>query len=167
VDELHGAVEVRVITDPFVPRVGARYLRVPTRQVLHRAFADFDLRTWEKGTMPDLVTEADIAVIPIDLSDPVAKAKPENKLMLLWRLGMPVVASATPAYRRCMSAAGLDLTCESTGDWVITIKKLLAEAGARRTAADAGRAYVDENCSTAALVQRWDQVLADVSALTD
>ena len=45
--------------------------------------------------MPALVTEADIAVIPIDLSDPVAQAKPENKLMILWRLGMPVIASAT------------------------------------------------------------------------
>jgi hypothetical protein len=164
-DQLNGAVEVRVITDPFVPRVGARYLKVPTREVLRRTFTDFDLRTWERGTMPDLVTEADIAVIPIDLSDPVARAKPENKLMLLWRLGMPVIASATPAYQRCMSTAGLDLTCESTSDWVIAIQKLLAEAGARRIAADAGRTYVNMNCDTAVLVQRWDQVLADVTDL--
>jgi hypothetical protein len=167
VDELNGAVEIRIITDPFVPRVGARYLRVPTRQVLHRTFSDFDLRTWEKGTMPDLVTEADIAVIPIDLSDPVARAKPENKLMLLWRLGMPVIASATPAYQRCMSRAGLDLTCESTSDWVVAVQKLLAEAGARRIAADAGRTYVNMNCGAAVLVQRWDQVLAEVTALAN
>jgi len=166
VDELNGAVEVRVITDPFVPRVGARYLRVPTRHVLDRTFGNFDLRTWEKGTMPGLVTGADIAVIPIDLSDPVARAKPENKLMLLWRLGMPVIASATPAYQRCMSTAGLDLTCASTNDWVTALRKLLAEEGARRSAADAGRTYVKMNCDTAVLVQRWDEVLADVTALT-
>jgi len=97
-DELNTALEVRIITDPFIPRMGAHYFKTPTNRILRETFANFDLRPWERQSMPALVTECDIAVIPIDLSNPVARSKPENKLMLLWRLGMPVVTSFTPAY---------------------------------------------------------------------
>ena len=94
-DQVGMAVDIRVVTDPFVPRLGSHYFRTPTGRILRRTFPHFDLRPWARQTMPPLVTECDIAVIPIDLADPVAKAKPENKLMLLWRLGMPVITSAT------------------------------------------------------------------------
>jgi hypothetical protein len=161
-DELNPALDVRIITDPFVPRIGAHYLRTPTDRVLRQTFANFDLRPWEKQSMPTLVTECDIAVIPIDLSDPVARSKPENKLMLLWRLGMPVVTSGTPAYRRCMQAAGLDNACGSTSDWARALQALLADATARRSAGAAGREYVERHCGTPALVQRWDHLLASV-----
>jgi glycosyltransferase involved in cell wall biosynthesis len=156
-------VRLRVVTDSSVPLLGAHYLNRDTGAVLNKLFTDFDLRPWERSSMPALVTGSDIAVIPIDLSDPVASAKPENKLMLLWRLGMPVVTSATPAYRRCMEAAGLDLVCESVDDWVGAIDSLLTSAGARKHAAEAGAQYVRAHCDTDELIRRWDQVLADVT----
>ncbi|MGD0811218.1 MAG: hypothetical protein ABSA91_16150 [Acidimicrobiales bacterium] len=161
-DELNAALDVRIITDPFVPRIGAHYFRMPTDRVLRQTFANCDLRPWEKQSMPALVTECDIAVIPIDLSDPVARSKPENKLMLLWRLGMPVVTSGTPAYRRCMQAAGLDNACDSTGDWARALRNLLADRTARLSAGVVGREYVERYCGTPALVQRWDHLLASV-----
>jgi hypothetical protein len=162
-DEIGDAVNVRIITDPSIPRLGSHYFKVPTVQILRRTFAHVDFHPWDKHSMPTLVTEADIAVIPIDLSDPVARAKPENKLMLLWRLGMPVVTSATPAYQRCMRAAGLELACESTENWITALHHLLAKAETRRAAGAAGQAYVNANCGTVELVRRWDEVLADVT----
>ena len=33
-----------------------------------------------------------MAIIPIDLTDAFARGKPENKLVMLWQLGMPVLA---------------------------------------------------------------------------
>ncbi len=82
--------------------------------------------------------------------------------MLLWRLGMPVITSATPAYQRCMQAAGLDLACESTSDWLRALEKLLATSEARKSAAQAGRAYVNTSCNTTVLVERWDRVLSEL-----
>jgi hypothetical protein len=161
-DELNAPLDIRIITDPFVPRIGAHYFRTPTSRILRRTFANFDLRPWEKQSMPALVAESDIAVIPIDLSNPVARSKPENKLMLLWRLGMPVVTSGTPAYQRCMRAAGLDNACNSTSEWARALRNLLADATARRSAGISGREYVDMNCGTPALVERWDHLLASV-----
>ena len=125
-------VRLRVVTDSSIPLLGAHYFNRNTATLLKKLFSNLDLQTWERGSMPALVTGSDIAVIPIDLSDPVASAKPENKLMLLWRLGMPVITSATPAYRRCMEAAGLDLVCESVDDWVSAIDGLLASSAARQ-----------------------------------
>ncbi len=66
-DQVGMAVDIRVVTDPFVPRLGSHYFRTPTGRILRRTFPHFDLRPWARQTMPPLVTECDIAVIPIDL----------------------------------------------------------------------------------------------------
>jgi len=37
-------------------------------------------------------------VIPAVLGEPMFAGKPENKLLLFWRMGMPVITSSTAAY---------------------------------------------------------------------
>jgi hypothetical protein len=59
-----------------------------------------------------------MAIIPIDLSDNFNAGKPENKLILLWKIGIPVITSATPAYVRAMQAENLDMYCYTEKEWV-------------------------------------------------
>ena len=53
--------------------------------------------------------------------------KPENKLGLLWRMGMPVVTSATPAYTRAMNEAGQSLTCKDDAEWMSKLENLILD----------------------------------------
>ena len=76
----------------------------------------------------------------MDLRTPMVRAKPDNKLVLLWKLGMPVLTGATPAYRRAMAAADLEMVCETEGEWTARLTEL-AEAPAQRLAEIARRGH--------------------------
>jgi hypothetical protein len=120
------------VTGSSVSLLRAHYLNRDTAGVLKKRFNGFrpsTLGAQFHACLSDLVRHRRHS---IDLSDPVISAKPENKPMLLWRFGMPVITSATPAYRRCMEAAGLDLVCESVDDRVGAIDSLPGSAGARK-----------------------------------
>jgi hypothetical protein len=122
---------------------------------------DVYLYQWNVHMLPALCAASDLAIIPIPREDPFMWAKPENKLLGFWRMGLPVVTSPTPAYARVMKAAGLELTCGSTEEWVETLGRLMVDEAARREAAERGRAYARLACDEDTLLARWDAVLGE------
>lgn len=124
---LKDKVELHVVTDPSVPRFYGRLGTLPATELLAGIECPVRLMPWRKETFSDQITAADLAVIPMDFSHPMFAKKPENKLVLLWKLGMPVLTGPTAAYRRTMAAAGLDMVCETESDWTERLAAL-AEA---------------------------------------
>ena len=106
-----------------------------------------------------IATACDLAVIPLPLDRPLERSKPETKLVSFWRMGMPVVTSATPAYVRTMRAAGQDLHCASEAQWVEVLGRLIEDPGARERAGRGGRAFAEREYSDERLMAAWDQVL--------
>ena len=124
-------IELHVVTDPSTPRWYGRLGRLTPQEMLKGLRCPVRHSVWRKSDFSEHIRAADVALIPMELSHPMIAAKPENKLVLLWKLGMPVLAGGSSAYRRAMAAAGLDLVCESPADWVEKIK-LLASAPSER-----------------------------------
>jgi glycosyltransferase involved in cell wall biosynthesis len=152
-----------VVTDPDQPRTVPWLGRVKTLDVLRQIFDNVDFRSWDKATWSDIITDCDLAVIPIELDRPLYAGKPGNKLALFWRAGMPVVASATPAYVRMLRAAGLEtLACFSTQDWITALETMINNEQKRREAGLRGRDFVARALSTDALLQSWDRVMSSV-----
>ena len=84
----------------------------------------FYMYQWNLDTFSQIVTACDIAIIPSDdRTNPLASGKPENKLLLFWRMGMPTLVSSTPAYTRAMNACGLDLYCDNHREWAEKLEK--------------------------------------------
>ena len=106
-----------------------------------------------------IATACDLAVIPLPLDRPLERGKPESKLVSFWRMGMPVVTSATPAYARTMQAAGQHLHCASEAQWVEVLGRLIEDAGARERAGRGGRAFAEREYGDERLLAAWDQVL--------
>ena len=78
-------------------------------------------------------------------------------------MGMPVVTSATPAYRQMQDAAGTGyLACDSDADWLAALERLMTDEAARREAGERGHAYVTENLNTNRLLSLWDSVFASL-----
>ncbi len=153
---------LHLVTDLTFPRYVRKFGRVRTEDLARRILPDTYLYQWNLHLLPHLVTACDVAVIPLDLEDPLARGKPENKLLIFWRLGMPTVTSATPAYRRTMAASGLDLTCTTHDDWAATLRRLFDDEELRSTAAKYGRAYVDSEHTEEQLLARWDRLFESV-----
>jgi hypothetical protein len=135
---LKDKVELHVVTDPSVPRWYGRLGTLPASELLAGIECPVRLTSWRKETFSGHITAADLAVIPMDFSHPMFAQKPENKLVLLWKLGMPVLAAPTPAYRRAMAAAGLDMICDTEDEWTKRLAEL-AEAPAETLATLASR----------------------------
>jgi glycosyltransferase involved in cell wall biosynthesis len=123
---------------------------------------DVYLYQWNQELFASVMTACDLALIPIDPNDPLGVGKPENKLVLFWRLGIPALVSATPAYARVMRESGLAMACATNADWEAGLQLYIEDEGARRSAGERGRAFAEEHYGEAEMMARWDAVLASV-----
>jgi len=155
-------VEMHVVTDREYWRYMARYGKVNTVEEAERILPGVVFHEWNESDCADIICSCDLAVIPLALDDPFSAGKPENKLLLFWRMGMPAVTSASPAYLRAMHAAGMDFAIKDEVGWVSKIERLAGSQDARREAGELGKAYADREFSEASLLARWDAVFASV-----
>lgn len=155
-------VALHLVTDLQFARYARRFRRVSTAELARSIFPQTYVYEWNRHLLPAIVIACDVAVIPIDLKDPFARGKPENKLLLLWRLGIPTVTSATPAYRRVMAASGLDLACETQEEWLVALRRLLDDEELRRRVSEKGRGFVDSHHQEEQLLARWDDLFESV-----
>jgi glycosyltransferase involved in cell wall biosynthesis len=159
-------IELHLLTDLDWPLLFGDMLKVSTQSRVRSILPlpDVHLYQWNRHLLAPLSTACDLAIIPIPLDQPFFAGKPENKLVMFWRMGMPVVTSATPAYERAMKGAGLPMTCRTTEDWVRVLERYMDDEAARREAGERGRAYAESHWSEESLVSQWDAVFDSVGA---
>ena len=159
----HRPLILNIVTDPEQSRLLGRFGRIYSVDLARKVFDSVKLHIWDESTCSDIIRNCDLAVIPIDLSDPFAFGKPENKLLLLWRMGMPVVTSATPAFLRVMEAVGSkDLACKGEKEWLTAIERMMDDETLRHDVGQAGKGYADSFCSEEVLLARWDAIFSSI-----
>lgn len=157
------AIELHVVTDVVRFRHLGRFRPIRSATMLTSLTCPVVFHPWERSTFARDVTAADVAIIPIDLDNPFAAGKPENKLIMLWKMGMPVVVGDSPAYRRAMNGAGIDLVARTASDWRAAIAQLEAMTAAERSAiAEQGSAYAARCYSSAEFLGRFDAVFESI-----
>jgi hypothetical protein len=155
--------ELHVVTDPRRKRLKGLLGEIDSRRYLTRCFTNAVFHPWNEQTCSEIVTSCDLALIPIDLDDPFVSGKPENKLLLLWRMGMPAVVSATPAYRRAMAEAGTpEFACARDSEWLRAIERLSTDEGARHDAAAKGRVHAEAAHGAEAVLSQWDRLFSSL-----
>jgi hypothetical protein len=125
-NDLKDEVELHIVTDPLIFRYLGRFGSYPARDALDGIECDKQFHKWDRATFSAQISKCDVAVIPIDRSNALWWGKPENKLVLLWQLGMPVLTTATPVYDRVMAAAGLDMSCSTVAEWGSQIERMIS-----------------------------------------
>ena len=154
--------ELHVVTAPE-SRLSGGFFRVDSRRFLARYFDRVRFHDWKEETCAEIMSSCDLGVIPINLADPFAAGKPENKLLVQWRMGLPVITSATPAYRRAMNEVGTpELTCQNESQWIAALERMMSDEAARLDAAKRGRAYAEGKHGSAALLARWDAMFSSL-----
>lgn len=162
-NELRDEVELHVVTDPFVHRFFGKYGRHPSTDVLEGIRCEKHFHPWGKDSFSRHIKAADVALIPIWPDHRMSRAKPENKLVLLWQLGMPVLTSDTPAYVRAMGEAGMDMACAGLDEWRGRLRRMIEASPAELEAIGRhGRAHAENAYSGRAFQERFDAAFAAV-----
>ena len=151
-----------LVTDPIYHRHLGAFGTTRTEDVARRIFHRVEIHPWTEESCARIACSCDLAVIPLDADDAFARGKPENKLLLFWRMGIPTLTSSTPAYDAAMHAAGLDLTCGSERAWEDTLERCIASEDLRREAGEKGRRFAEAHHDAASVLARWDAVFASI-----
>ncbi len=154
---------LHVITDLKIKTPFNLFGLIDTKTILNFLNLNYILHPWDKNTLSEIITSSDIAIIPLDLSNNFIKGKPENKLLLFWKMGMPVITSSTDAYKNAMNKAGLnDFTCLNNKEWVIKIKNLRKYIDLRKNIAQNGQIYAQNNFSNPIHTSMWDNLFKSI-----
>jgi glycosyltransferase involved in cell wall biosynthesis len=162
-NDLRERTELHVVTDPLIYRHFGRFSPYPSIDALNGIECPFHFHEWCKESFSDRIVAADVAVIPIYEANPLWHGKPENKLVLFWQLGMPVLTGTTPAYQRAMTAAGLNLACATAAEWRDKLAALIESPAERlRELGTIGREYAARTYSAEEFAARFDRTFAAV-----
>ena len=156
-----GGVRLHLVTDLLAPRYMNRFRTCLTEDIVANWGIDVRLHQWSVDTLAEVAAGCDIAVVPVDLSNPMAAGKPENRMRIFWRLGLPVVVSASSAHARAASLAGVDgqVLCTTSDDWRRVLERLHKQPDERLGIAEAGQATALSAYSDESLACRWDLLL--------
>jgi len=114
---------------------------------------------WTPFNLVASAKKSSIAMIPIDLTVPMQKLKPENRLLIMWRLGLPCLTSPSPAYIRVASQAGVNAVCDTPKVWLDNFSNLLSNPSFALEEIYRGQNYLHEHHNRENLLNKWDQAI--------
>jgi glycosyltransferase involved in cell wall biosynthesis len=154
---------IHVVTEMRYGRfLGRQFGKRSTIDDASKIWPGICLYTWHESTFPAIVRSCDLALIPIPLKDPFCAGKPENRLLLFWRMGMPVLASGTPAHNRAFQEAGLGTGLTSPQEWREALDEYMSNEQARKRAGQSGRTFAETFHSNDKWLTRWDEVFRSI-----
>lgn len=156
-------LQLHVVTDPRVPIIGPRTLGPSSTRLLAKAFSGSNVKVafhrWTPRNVEAVSQACDLAILPISNQDSFARAKPENRLLIAWRLGLPCLTSDTPAYSRVMADAQVEGVCRDAEEWESALLDYSRDRDLRETNVVGGQRYLATHHSDGQILSRWDSAL--------
>lgn len=117
---------------------------------------------WNLSNLIEAAKRSSVAMIPIDLSVPMQRLKPENRLLIMWRLGLPCLTSSSPSYFRVTNKAGIIGACEDSVAWLQNFSHLLNDPIFAHNEIVQGQNYLRDYHTRKILLQKWDCAIESV-----
>ncbi len=157
-------LRLHLVTDLEAPKYMNRFVVRQTEKMVAGWGIDIQVHKWTVDTLNEVARSSDLAIVPVDLTDSLAVGKPENRMRIFWRLGLPVVVSKNPAHERAAELAGLGnlVLCSTAEDWEATLVQLSSRSDLRLEVALAGQAAARTSYSDESRAVRWDRVIDSV-----
>jgi hypothetical protein len=156
---------IKFVTDQKYHRLLGQYFPASTATLLSNLLGpmsdDTDLIPWNVENLVSSAKDSRAAIIPVLLSNKLQYFKPENRLLIMWKLALPTITSATPAYTRVSKISGSDIVCNNNSDWEEKLNLLhnqeFGEDLVRR-----GQEYLKANHTKEILLLKWDNAVESV-----
>lgn len=149
---------LHVISDRYSYKYMNRFIKTDNKKILEGLCKNLIFHEWNKETYSSILIECDFAIIPIDLKNRMASGKPENKLVNLWKMGLPVITSNTKSYSRVMNDCGLNYYAKSEDQWLEYLKLFSQDNELREEIGLRVYNYANKNYGVSAVIKKWDKM---------
>jgi len=162
--DLKSCVEiVNVLTDPSTGMLFGKFIKTQTEAVFPKLFfstsVNVQRQDWNLKKVNEVAQRSNLSLVPV-LSDPLNLHKPENRILIAWRMGLPVLASNTPSHQRLSITAQADFCVES--NWVEQICNLNKNRDLLEEQVFKGKKYLAQHHNTEVILAKWDALFAKV-----
>lgn len=164
--QLNIGFNINFVTDTSYFHLLGKFVRGETssllKHVLGELYSHSQIVPWSVKNLVDTAEESSLAIIPIKLRSSLQYLKPENRLLIMWRLGLPCLTSPTPAYMRVSNEAGSDTICRSVGEWEMKLSWLLKNGDAAEEIVRNGQSYINKFHNSEVILEKWDNAFQSV-----
>ena len=140
-----------------------RYRKVNLEKVLSDQISHENLKVnkvqWSPGDVVKYSRLSKLGVIPIVGYQGYNHLKAENRLLIMWRLGLPVLTSPLMSYSRVMRVAQIDGICQDATEWKAKMGNLFSSADLREEFIQKSQSFLEANHKTSDLLGKWDFVV--------
>lgn len=119
-----------------------------------------NLTQWDPEKVVENALRSVLGVIPLSHKSSYNHLKAENRLLIMWRLGLPVLTSPLPSYVRTMRLAKIDGICEDKAEWNRKFKLLVGSHDLQSEVIAKSTDYLEKFHSEEELLLKWDSALS-------
>lgn len=120
------------------------------------------LTKWDLEAVIKAARRSHISVLPLDPAGSLNPLKAENRLLMMWRIGLPVITSPSFSYLRVMQNTQIDGICHSSDQWPARIMEFMDSVKLRKECVERGQQYIRDTHSKEIVLQAWDNLFESV-----
>jgi hypothetical protein len=109
-------------------------------------------------TFIEIAKRSALGIVPVNMNSAIQRLKPENRIMIMWTLGLPCLASDTPSHRRLAKQTKLDFICRSPYEWKQKLSLYLTDPIVRDNQLAVGKRYLLEFHNKEIILNKWDKI---------
>jgi hypothetical protein len=152
-------VELNIVTDLKHPLVLGKYFKQDVAKRLTKSIGNSNFVSWSVENVVRSASRSSLAILPLEQSDNLQLFKPENRLLIMFRLGLPSLTSDIYSYRRVEKAIGSQVVCRNYVDWLTTINSFKENLDLMEYQVSKGQEYLLETHTEEILFEKWDKVI--------
>ena len=160
------SVSLEMVTDLRYPIIFGKYFSKSTASIVNEIMvilgSRFQITEWDLGSVISASNRANIAVLPLDPKGALNPLKAENRLLIMWRLGLPTLTSPSSAYLRVMNELKIDGICQNSEEWTKKLRNLIESPALQKDMVNAGQQYVRDTHSEELVLRAWDNLFDSV-----
>jgi hypothetical protein len=157
---------IKFVTNKDYHRLLGQYFPASTETLLQKLLGPMnknsEVVSWSVENLVSSAKNSSAAIIPVMVSNRLQYLKPENRLLIMWKLGLPTLTSATPAYSRVSKISESDITCESSSEWEAKLTLVHDDNDYAEELVHRGQKYLKENHTKELLLLKWDKAIYSV-----
>jgi len=118
---------------------------------------------WSREIVIEIANKSTLGIIPVNMRSGIQKLKPENRILIMWQLGLPCLASNTPSHSRLANQTKLDFICRTPQEWSQKISEYLLDPQIRANQVIEGKKYLSKFHNEKIILKKWDKIFGMVN----